>query len=211
MKKMYPFMVMSLLLLLQLQAKAQTNPNLFNEPKSVFKVNINGKEYQVREGEELKINETLDHPTLKVEEASTKIFDNKIVSFNFPSFYSFEYETEVGFKSWTLNGKSTVFMMFEMAEKVDRDDFAGRFVDKFGKKNCKTSPLDMKLGEKKLKGTKIDVEMIGQKLSVYFVEIPMADKRSAFFYIQDVINDEQITKECQQFIETMDSSIQYRE
>ena len=210
MKITVQFLIISLFLLLQLQAKAQTDANLFNEPKSVFKVKINGKEYQVKEGEEIKINETIDHPTLRVEEASTKIFDNKIVSFNFPSFYSFEYETEVGFKNWTLNGKSTVFMMFEMAEKVDRDEFAGRFVQKFGKKNCKTSPLEMKVGDKNLQGTKIDVVMIGQKLSVYFVEVPMSDKRSAFFYIQDVIQDDPITKECQQFIETLDSSIQYK-
>jgi hypothetical protein len=189
---------------------AQTNEIDYTKPpKSNYEAEINGKVYQVKEGEELMLNETLDHPKIKIREASTREFNNGIVRFNFANFYAFEFEEQTGFKNWTLNGKSTVFMFFQMANKVDRDVFAGQFIEKFGRKNCKSLPLDMKMGDKTLKGTKINVGLIGQKLGVYFVEVPTTEG-SAFIYIQDVIGDDPITKECQQFIELMDSSIRYQ-
>ncbi|HPI53553.1 MAG TPA: hypothetical protein PLU10_02605 [Chitinophagaceae bacterium] len=202
---------MGLVMLTALNSIAQTTEIDYTKPpKSNYEAEINGKVYAIKEGEELVINEVLDHPKVKVREASTREFNNGIVRFKFSNFYAFEFEEQTGFKNWTLNGKSTVFMFFQMAAKVDRDVFAGQFIDKFGRKNCKSIPLEMKMGDKTLMGTKINVGLIGQKLGVYFVEVPVKDGGSAFIYIQDVVGEEPITKECQQFIELMDSSIHYQ-
>jgi len=189
---------------------AQTSSPPAQEPKSGFILNINGKEYTISEGDELKLDNPIDHPVISVKLSEFKTFDNGSVVFNYPAYYSFEFDQDFGYKNWTLNGKNYIVMFFELDAQTPLDDLIEGMVKKFGKSNCKVVPVQLKLGEKQLDGKRINISLVGQKLTLDFLEIKLHDFKSRFIAFQDTKNDDgTASEESFKSFHIIDSTIKY--
>ncbi len=177
------------------------------EEKPSFVIKIDGKEYAVKEGEEIKVGDS----EISVELAKEKQFDNGIYSFKYSNHFSFEYEGEPGYQNWTLDGNNFTIMMFEMDEEVTLPLFIAQMVSQFGEDNCKTKSIKKKLGRKKLKGTRIQVNLVGQEMHVDMYEVKMKDGKKHFIAFQDMLDDNNNpTEEATDALELIGETIKYR-
>lgn len=177
-------------------------------PKATFIVDINGVEYILSEGEELK----LDSTTVSVKLADYKKFDNGSISFSYPYHYGMESEQDFGYKSWTLDGNNFVIMYFEIDAETELDDFINEMVNLFGKENCSVEKTDLQLGEKKLNGKRINITLVGQHLTFDLLEIKMSDFKSRFIAFQDSLDDDKTaSKESAETLNMIHKSIVYKQ
>ena len=160
-----------------------------SDSKSTFVVTINGQKHTISEGDELIIPPSTKETTVSVSQAAFKKFNGGILSFNYPSNFSYQFEQDVGFKNWTIDGNDFVVMHFEFDGPTPLDAIVKGMVSEFGKKNCKVSDTQITVGKKKLSGQRIDVGLAGQKLSIDFLEIIANDGKSRFIAFQDSKND----------------------
>ncbi|MFT4695373.1 MAG: hypothetical protein ACI8RY_000529 [Urechidicola sp.] len=174
--------------------------------EATFVININGKEYTINEGEELKI----DTSTIFVKMAEYRKIKTEYLSFNYPSNFSFEFDKEFGFKNWTLSGNDFVIMYFEIEIKSELDEFVNAMVTQFGEKNCKTKKTKKKLGNLTLKGTNILVSVFGEQLSIDFLEINPKGNKSKFIAFQDSLDQKKSSKEGIKTLNMISKSIIYR-
>src|SRR5688572_30058098 len=97
------FSTFLLMTLLYLSGNAQDSKGIKNtEPRSTFEININGKNYQIGEDEELKLDTILSKTLISIKLSKFKKFDNSSISFEYPRHLSFEFEQDFGYKNWTL-------------------------------------------------------------------------------------------------------------
>ncbi|MEZ5022203.1 MAG: hypothetical protein R2728_02875 [Chitinophagales bacterium] len=182
------------------------------EPKTKLILNINGVEYKIRRGEELKLDETIENPVLSISLAENKTLDAGAFVFDYPKHFNYGYDESYALKNWTLDGSDFVVMCFEMTFPTPLTDFVNEMVNQFGKKNCVVSNSEMKLGNQIIEGKRIDVSLIGQKLSIDFLEIKSADRISRFIAFQDTLDENGAATEESKFaIEVISNSIQYRD
>jgi hypothetical protein len=160
------------------------------KPYPTFIVTVNQKEYKVSEGEELKVDSDNNESIITVKLAEYNRFDNGTIFFDYPSNFSFEFEDEVGLKSWSLDGSDFIIMYFEIEEKTELDDFVLAMVSQFGEENCKVEKTQKKLGGSVLKGKRIFVSLVGTTLTIDFMEVEMGDSTSRFISFQDVLDEQ---------------------
>ena len=176
------------------------------KPKSAFIITVDGKEYTVTEGEELNVNNAV----VSVKLSPFRTFKNDFVSFNYPSNFSYSYESEAFYKNWSLDGSDYVVMLFEIGVKTTLDVFVDEMVGQFGKQNCTTERTSKILGGKNLKGKKINVNIVGQKLIIDFLEIPSTEDKSLFIALQDVLDDNgSATQESRKTLKIVNESIKF--
>jgi len=177
------------------------------EPKSAVIIKINGKEHKVSEGDEVK----QDGATVSVSLATSKTFDNRTISFDYPTSFGFEYEESPGYKNWTFDGNNFVIMYFEMSEENTLDSFVDEISGRFGKQNCKIEGKTTQLGSRKLKGKRINVNLMGEKLTIDLLEIKMKDGQTRIIALQDS-NDNygNATDESKDTVEMIHKTITYK-
>lgn len=166
------------------------NSDPTKEPKASITITINGKKYNVTEGEDLKLNETIKNPNISVALAKHRTFKNNKISFNYPNHFAFEYEGSIGYKNWTFDGNNYVIMYFQVDNSNTLDDYINQIASRFGRQNCKIVPHQLKLGNRSLKGKRLKVNLMGEKLNMDFVEIANEDGEISFIAFQDSPNDD---------------------
>ncbi|WP_420572150.1 hypothetical protein [Kordia sp.] len=176
------------------------------EPKAGMVVTINGKDYKISEGEEIR----RDGNTISVTLANSKTFDNGTISFDYPTSFGFEYESSFGYKNWTFDGNNYVIMYFEIAVGT-LDSFVDEISGRFGKSNCKIEKTSLQLGSRKLKGKRINVNLMGEKLTLDLLEIKMKDGKTRIIAFQDSADEYgNPTEEGKETIKMIDKSIMYK-
>ena len=176
------------------------------EPKSAFIVTVDGKEYLVGEGNELNVNNSV----ISVKLSPFRTFKNDYLSFNYPSNFSFSYESDAFYKNWSLDGSDYVVMLFEIGVKSSMDVFVDEMVGQFGRQNCTTEQTSKTLGGKNLSGKRINVNIVGQKLIIDFLEIPNSEGKSRFIALQDVLDEDgSPTAESIKTLKVIDQSIKF--
>lgn len=183
----------------------ETDPT--QAPKANLVVTLNGKEYKISEGEELK----KDGNTISVKFADYKTFDSGSIRFEYPTHFSFEYESDIGYQNWSLNGNNFVIMYFELAAG-NLDNFVEEIAGQFGRNNCKISKTSMTLGNRTLQGKHINVGLVGEQLSLDLFEVKMSDGKTRILVFQDSLDDDGYpTDEGQRAIAKLKKTITYRE
>jgi hypothetical protein len=188
------------------QAQELENKNGL-EAKANFELQINGKKYQITEGQELKLDTTIFNPSISVKLVDYKKFNNSSISFNYPKHLSFEFSQDFGYKSWSLSGSNLAIIIFELDSKTNLNSLIDETIKKFGKKNCVVESFQKKLGSKLCNGKKMNVSLAGEKMSLEYYEILLNDYKSRFIYFQDVIVDGANSDEYDKVINMVNSSI----
>ncbi|MCK4813865.1 MAG: hypothetical protein KAT14_08005 [Candidatus Marinimicrobia bacterium] len=189
----------------------EQNSNANKEPKTTFIIKINDTIYTLSEGEILKFHSTLEQPEISVRLADFKKFDNENISFDYPKYFSFEFEEDYGYKGWTFDGNNFVIMCFEFDAKIELDDVVNEVINQFGKDNCIIEKVQIKLGKKILAGRRINISLFGQKLTMDYLEIILSDSKSRFIVFQDSKNEDgSDSKESIETMKIIDNSIKYK-
>ncbi|MFK7787602.1 MAG: hypothetical protein AB8B56_20940 [Crocinitomicaceae bacterium] len=176
--------------------------------EATFVVTVNNQEYILSEGEELEVEST----RISVKLADHKTFDIDYLSFNYPSHFSPEYEKDVGYQNWILNGNDFVIMYFEIDAYTELDDFVDELVGQFGKSNCRVEKTSVKLGDKILDGKRINISLVGQKLTLDFLEVGVSDSTSRFIAFQDTKNDDgSDSEESSKTLKMIDRTVEYND
>jgi len=180
------------------------------EEKPSFVIKIDGKEYTVKEGEEIEVETEKGKSKVSVKLADEKQFDNGTYRFKYKNHFAYEYEGEPGYKNWTLDGSNCTIMMFELSPDATLDMFSQQMVNQFGEENCKTTKTTRKFGKKKLNGSKIEVALVGQAMFLYMYEIDMDDDKRHIIAIQDMLDEnDKPTKEASDAMDLIDKTIEY--
>lgn len=179
------------------------------EPKSTFVLTINGKQYEVAEGEELNLD-TMLRPRISIKLSEMKKFENSTFSFQYPRNLSYEFSQDFGYKNWTLTGNSVIVLMFELDAKTTVAELVEEMTKKFGRKNCRIENFQKKVGGRNLEGQKMYITLAGQKLTMECLEIKSSDFKSRFIYFQDSIEDDKNSTEYDKVTSIINSSIIYK-
>ena len=180
--------------------------------QTIFKLTIDGKEYTLVEGKELKVDES----TISIELADFKYFDTDYISFSYPSGFTYEEEKEEekidGYTNYTLDGNDFVVMYFEIDGPLGVDDFITEIVKQFGKKNCTVKSRSLKLGDRTLKGKRIDVKLVGQHLTYDLYSVLKTDDKSVLLGLQDILDEsDNASDESVLAIDLLDETIEFHE
>jgi len=203
--------ILFLFLFIYVQATfSQSNSNVLLEPKNLFKVTTETKEFNYSEGEELILNPPSSK--IKIELLNYKKFDSGTVSFHYPSNFAFESDKDYGYTNWSFDGSDVVVLYFEIDNDTKMQEYIDMMIEQFGKKNCKTEKKQIQLGGKLLSGTRINISLVGQLLSLEFYEIPLSDYKTRFIAFQDSKDEEgNNSKELADTIKIVDSTINFVE
>ena len=171
---------------------------------------INGKEYTLKEGDEIKLENTFINPTISVKLSDQQQFETDLVSFSYPKSYSIVSNQVIGGKTITINGDNFVIMYFEFVVKVQLDDIVKQVVTKFGENNCILEDYQQNLGDKKLSGKRVRISLAGQKLTMDFLESKLDDLKTRIIVFQDSKKDDgSSSDEREATLKLIDSTIKY--
>lgn len=203
----YTLFILNLLLIGHIAVAQSSNET----PTSSYKITINGKEYVVNSGETLELKGTFTDPTIAVESTNYKHFKNGIIEFDYEKQFGYQFEEDLGYKNWTLDGNDFTIMIFEVIGEASTMEFVGEIVQQFGEENCKVSDTEILLGSKKLSGKNIAVSLLGQSISVDFVRVPSGPNRSVFIAFQDMLTDDKRpSPEGKRSISLISETIEYK-
>lgn len=180
------------------------------EPKNRFEIIIDGKTYQVVEGQILTLDSTLSKPSISIKLSDRKKFETASISFEYPKHLSFEYEKDSGLKTWTLSGNSLVVTLFELDAKIPLNTVTEPMAEKFGKKNCAVEDFNKELGHRLINGKRLHVKLAGTAIIIDFYEIISGDGKSRFISFQDTIKDNgDLSDEFNEGFQMINSSIKF--
>jgi hypothetical protein len=180
------------------------------EPKNRFEITIDGKTYQVAEGQLLKLESTLSKPSISIKLSARKTFEAASLSFEYPKHLSFEYEKDSGVKTWTLNGNSLTVTLLELDAKISLNELVEPMVKKFGKKNCTVEDFKQELGHRLTNGKRLHVILAETNMIIDFYEINSGDAKSRIMTFQDMIKDNgQSSDEFNEGFKMINSSIKF--
>lgn len=166
-------------------------------PLTKIDVTVNGKMYQIEDGDTLIIAGT----QIIAKTSDLKTFEFGVVSFDYPKEFAFSFKQDFAYKNWTLDGDDFGIMYFEIGAAAEVDMLVKEMVKKFGKKNCTVRDKEVKLGELTLKGARINIELIGERLTFDIYKLQSNDFKSHFIAFQDSKNDD--GSDSKQGVETM--------
>ncbi len=174
----------SMLLFMSQLFIAQNNDS--EQPKMKLNIEVNGEKYQVTDGGSI----VVDGNTIKVASSDFLTFDFAAVTFDYPKHFAFEYETDLAYKNWTLDGNNFVILYFQYDIEIELDFFIDEIVGQFGKENCKVNKKKRQLGDITLEGKEIIVDIMGVSLTYEMFEIETEDSKTHFIAFQDTKNDD---------------------
>ena len=159
-------------------------------PPAIFMLNVNGKEYNVTEGHELKLEGNFNSPTVSIKMADYRKFDNGVVSFNYKSSATYQYDESPGNKTWMINGNDDVVFVFELDGRVKVDAIMEQVITQFGKKNCKMETASKKIGDKTITGKRLNITLVGQKIVQEYYELGLNDGGTHILAFQNTNKDD---------------------
>jgi hypothetical protein len=183
-----PFSVLLIFSFLNARAQGAKDSGAM-EPKNRFEISIDGKTYQVVEGQVLKLESTLSKPSISIKLSDLKKFEAASLSFDYPKHLSFEYEKDSGVTTWTLNGNSLVVTLFALDAKIPLNTLIEPMVEKFGKKNCTVEEFKKELGHHLTNGKRLHVRLAETNMIIDFYEIKSGDGKSRIMSFQDMVKD----------------------
>jgi len=187
-RQTFPFSLILIFSFLNASAQESRDSGAI-EPKNRFEITINGKTYQVVEGQILTLDPTLSKPSISIKLLDRKKLETASLSFEYPKHLSFEYEKDTGLKTWTLNGNSLVVTLFELEAKIPLNTLIEPMVEKFGKNNCTVEDFKNELGHKLINGKRLHVKLAGTNITIDFYELISGDAKSRIISFQDIIKD----------------------
>jgi hypothetical protein len=155
------------------------------KPPAIFVLTVDGKEYSVTEGENLKLDGSFTNPSIGVKMATYRNFDNGTVSFHYKSNSTYQYSESTGSKTWTFDGNDAVIFLFELDGAVKLDAIIDNVVKEFGKKNCKVDVVQKRIGNKMVTGKQINVVLAGQKLVQEYYELGLNNSKTNILAFQN--------------------------
>jgi hypothetical protein len=208
-KQIFPLSLILIFSFLKAGAQVAKDSSV-REPKNGFEVLINGKIYQVVEGEVLTLDTTLSKPSISIRLSDRKKLETASLSFEYPKHLSFEFEKDTGINTWTLNGNNLVVTLFELDGKPPLNALTDAVAEKFGKTNCRVEDFKKEFGHQLMNGKRLHVTLAGTRLIVDFYEIISGDDKSRFISFQDTIKDNgESTDEFNQGFQMISSSIHF--
>lgn len=172
---------------------------------------VNGKEYLMKEGEEIKLENTLVNPVVSARIADFRFFRSDSVSFSYPRNFSYKLSEEDAIKTWTLDGNDCVIMYFEFDVKVPLNTLIEEMVKKFSKENTTSEDYQRKLGSKLLKGKRLNITMAGVKLTFDLLEIKLDDGKTRFIAFQDTVDNSKPSDQMMSAIKLINATIRYND
>lgn len=169
-----------------------------NRPLMKLEVLIDGKPYTIHDGDTLQH----DSKSIIVRTSQYMTFDFEGLMFDFPKHFSSQFEHDVGYKTWTLDGNDFVIMYFVFDMPIEADVFVKEMVDKFGRKNCTLSDRRTRLGNIDLSGKRINITLVGVKLTYDLFALKTNDGKTHYIAFQDTKGDD--GSESQEGLETLD-------
>jgi hypothetical protein len=197
--KLFEQILMAFLLMFGLAwssvAQNNTDPN---RPLMKLDVLIDGKSFSIHDGDTLQY----ESKSIVVRTSQYMTFDFEGLSFDFPKHFSSQFEHDVGYKTWTLDGNDFVIMYFVFEMPIEADVFVKEMVDKFGKKNCTLSDRRTRLGDIDLAGKRINITLVGVKLTYDLFALRTSDGKTHYLAFQDTKGDD--GSESQEGLATLD-------
>jgi hypothetical protein len=208
-KQIFPFPLILIFSFLNANAQESKDSGAI-EPKNRFEIIIDGKTYQVVEGQILTLDSTISKPSISVKLSARKKIETASLSFEYPKHLSFEYEKNPGLKTWTLSGNSLVVTLFELDAKIPLNAVTEPMVKKFGKKNCTVEDFNKELGHRLINGKRLHVKLAGTAITIDFYEIISGDAKSRFISFQGTLKDNgESTDEFNEGFQMINTSIKF--
>jgi hypothetical protein len=180
------------------------------EPKNRFEITIDGKTYQVVEGQVLQLESTLSKPSISIKLSDLKKFEAASLSFDYPKHLSFEYEKDSGVTTWTLNGNSLVVTLLALDAKIPLNTLIEPMIKKFGKKNCTVEDFKKEFGHHLTNGKRLHVNLAETNMTIDFYEINSGDGKSRIMTFQDMVKDNgESSEEFKAGFQMINSSIKF--
>lgn len=132
-----------------------------------YDVTIDGKKFSVTGGAVTNLTVGDKKVAIGVERAKFKRFDDGKVSFLFPSDFSVEKDDDSGMTMWSLDGNSSVIMLYQLPKEIEADEFAENVVKDLMKtygKGAKLEKCERQLGAKTVKGKRIEAKFAGESI-----------------------------------------------
>lgn len=158
-------------------------------PPAIFVLTVDGKDYPITEGEQVKLEGNLNNPTASVKMANYRRFDNGTVSFNYKSNATYSFSETNGSKTWTFDGSDAVVFLFELDGQVKVDAIVDNVVKQFGKKNCRVESVSKRIGNRMVTGKRINVTLAGQKLVQEYYDIDLGGSKTNILAFQNTKKD----------------------
>lgn len=179
-------------------------------PKAVFIMTIDGKEYRLSQDELLKLDSTFTNPSISIRLAPYKTLKLDMISFDFPSYFSFEKDIDIGYKSWVLNGNNFIVMVFSLEFGSSINDFLEQLIIGFGVENCKIDTAKMTLGGKKFKGKKVTVTLVGQQFEMTVIELATKEGTSFLVFQGSPEENGDVSKEEKETLKVIDKTVRFK-
>lgn len=187
-----------------------------DEPKAEYTLEIDGQSVEVRVGETSTVKINGKQVKLRLTPKATKLFREGGISFRYPSHHSFEVEKESsGLTTWTFDGNHNVIILMRQPVAIDapalRKNLVDGMIEQYGRKNCKTSAVELATKGAKLKGTRLQAAVVGTLLAQDVYAWTAGDATFALI-VQDSLNDDgTMTKESQEVIRLLESTLEVPE
>lgn len=176
MRKILTFLSLFVSVVFSVQSQTQNNQQLLN-----FEVFINGKKFQVKEGDTLNI----PNNQIVIKTSEYLQFDNGGLAFEYPKNFSLSFEDDPSYKMWTLDGSDLVVTYMVSEEDVELDEIIKEIVKKFDKNKCEIKAKELKIGDYLMKGKQLNVNILGSSIIYFMFKFESKDKKSHLLYFQD--------------------------
>ncbi|MEM9820561.1 MAG: hypothetical protein AAF985_05795 [Bacteroidota bacterium] len=163
-------------------AQAPAKSSTKEAPKSIFIIQVNGKEQVLSEGQDYQIDA---NTSISVKLADFRQFDIGTISFDYPSNFGFSYEEDLGYKNWTLDGNDFLIFYFEFDAKVEKTEFINEMLVQFGEGNYQVEEKPINVGAKLTDGTRANISILGQIITIECFELGQGEDLSRFIVFQD--------------------------
>ena len=125
------------------------------EPPLKITVTIDGKPIESELDQELVVKGKFNDPKIRVQAAKTRRFNYAGVTFDYPSYFTWESEKEAGiYHSWTMSGNDCVIILMEFDAEISTREIIDGMADAtslYGK----PTPVSRTLKNTELHGEKI--------------------------------------------------------
>lgn len=155
--------------------------DLTEGPKPNIEITFNGESYTVPSGETL----TVDGHEIIARPSKILTFDYGALSFDYPHFYAYEYERDLGYQGWYLDGTDHLICYYVFDIPIDLDDFLDEIIGEFGKKNTRKSNKTFLFNNYEFEGRRVIVNLLGQQLTFDLFEVETSDGKTHFMGFQD--------------------------